>query len=134
MPRVLRPKVWRSHLAWNRPFEASVAYEALDLRLRRRVAVKVILPGARALSRAAAANLPGGRTGDALLSCPPVSVAGCVIGTPAYLSPEQARGEATTRASDLYSVGVLLFELLTRRPPFAGTPYEVLTAHVGAAA
>lgn len=71
--------------------------------------------------------------GEALLSCPPVSVAGCVIGTPAYLSPEQARGEATTRASDLYSVGALLFELLTRRPPFAGTPYEVLTAHVGVA-
>lgn len=71
--------------------------------------------------------------GDALLTVAPASIAGCVLGTLLYLSPEQARGEPPTRASDLYSVGVLLFELLTRRPPFAGTHYQVLTAHVGAA-
>ena len=71
--------------------------------------------------------------GDAFLTYPPASIPGCVVGTPTYISPEQARGEPTTRASDLYSVGVLLFELLTRRPPFAGTPYQLLTAHVGVA-
>jgi hypothetical protein len=45
---------------------------------------------------------------------------GSVIGTAEYLSPEQARGETAMAASDLYSVGVVLFEMLTGRPPFAG--------------
>jgi serine/threonine protein kinase len=42
-----------------------------------------------------------------------------VIGRPGYLSPEQIRGEATTAASDIYAVGVILWELLVGRPLFA---------------
>jgi serine/threonine-protein kinase len=45
---------------------------------------------------------------------------GIVLGTADYLSPEQARGEKLTASSDLYSLGVVMFEMLTGRPPFAG--------------
>ena len=54
-----------------------------------------------------------------------------VMGTAAYLSPEQAQGLTVDSRSDLYSAGVVLFELLTRRPPFVGdAPVAVAFAHV----
>lgn len=52
-----------------------------------------------------------------------------VIGTVAYLSPEQARGEAVSKASDLYSAGIMLYRGLTGEVPFTGTMQEVLLAH-----
>ncbi len=48
-----------------------------------------------------------------------LTMAGQIIGTAAYLSPEQAKGQPVTAASDVYSVGAVLFELITGRPPFA---------------
>jgi eukaryotic-like serine/threonine-protein kinase len=48
--------------------------------------------------------------------------AGSVIGTAQYLSPEQARGDEVTAASDTYAVGIVLYEMLTGRVPFDGGP------------
>ncbi|MGE5185261.1 MAG: serine/threonine-protein kinase [Acidobacteriota bacterium] len=57
--------------------------------------------------------------------------AGLTVGTPAYLSPEQAVGGAITPAADLYSTSVVLYEMLVGRPPFEDTdPLQMLTAHV----
>jgi serine/threonine-protein kinase len=56
---------------------------------------------------------------------------GVAIGTPAYLSPEQAIGGAITHAADLYSATVLLFEMLVGHTPFAElAPVEMVFAHV----
>jgi len=65
-----------------------------------------------------------------LLSRTHRSSEGSIVGTLPYLSPEQARGLPLDVRSDLYAVGVILFELLTRHLPFLGSDYDVLTAIV----
>ncbi|MEZ4402021.1 MAG: serine/threonine-protein kinase [Kofleriaceae bacterium] len=55
-------------------------------------------------------------------------------GTPAYMSPEQARAAPLTAASDVYALGCVLFELVADRPPFEGTPALVMSKHVYTAA
>lgn len=63
-----------------------------------------------------------------------ITMSGLVIGTAAYMAPEQARGLSIDARTDIYSVGVVLFEMLTGRVPFeAGTPLAVLMKQINEA-
>ncbi|MDH4345414.1 MAG: Stk1 family PASTA domain-containing Ser/Thr kinase, partial [Thermoleophilia bacterium] len=60
-----------------------------------------------------------------------ITEAGSIIGTAQYLSPEQARGAPVDESSDLYSTGIVLYELLTGTVPFSGeTPVEIAMKHL----
>lgn len=60
-----------------------------------------------------------------------LSVTGSAVGTPTYMAPEQAKGDHPTPQSDLYALGVLLYELITGRVPFRGdSPIAVVLQHL----
>lgn len=87
-------------------------------------ACSIATSGGRSRSRSSTPTRCG------LFSRLPRSLTGRIVGTLPYLAPEQILGEPIDERADVYAVGVVLFELLTRRPPFVGSEYEVLVGHV----
>ena len=133
--------------------EGGSVYERLrDGRVSREEALRWLAQTADALDRAHAsgvvhrdvkpANLLLDRDGNVHVSdfgiasasgADMLTAPGTVLGTAGYISPEQARGEPATPASDRYSLGAVAFELLTGRRPFAGdTPTTEAFAHLNA--
>lgn len=76
-------------------------------------------------SMAFATNAPGFEVGE-----PPVTRPGKLVGDPRYMSPEQIGASAMDHRSDLYSLGVVAYEMLSGKAPFDGSPVVVATEHL----
>jgi serine/threonine protein kinase len=91
--------------------------------------VKVLDFGLAKILTEEVGSTPG--TSPTMTTCPAISRAGVILGTAAYMAPEQARGEPVDRRADIWAFGVVLFEVLTGKRCFSGETWtDVLAAVV----
>ena len=91
-----------------------------NIKLRDDGTVKVLDFGlAKALDQDRDARMPGSRQAVTVTS-PAVTAAGIILGTAAYMAPEQAKGRSVDARADIWAFGCVLFEMLAGRAPFAG--------------
>ncbi len=109
----------------------SALLDALEAAHDRGLVHRDIKPSNVLLSSAGAVKLADFGIAKAIDGTDPnLTMTGQVLGTPRYLSPEQAGGEPATPASDLYSLGAVLYECVAGRPPFDGSSaLAVVMAH-----
>ncbi len=104
--------------------------EALDYAHRRGIIHRDVKPQNILLRRDGTVKVTDFGIARALASAT-ITQTGTVLGSVQYLSPEQARGQAVGRASDIYALSVVLFEMLTGRLPFDGdSPIAIAMAHI----
>ena len=105
---------------------------ALDFSHRNGIVHRDVKPANVMINRAGAVKVMDFGIARAIAdSSSPMTQTAAVIGTAQYLSPEQARGEQVDARSDVYSLGCVLFEILTGEPPFTGdSPVAVAYQHV----
>jgi serine/threonine-protein kinase len=106
--------------------------EALDAAHARGIVHRDVKPANLLLDHAASVHVTDFGIASAA-GLDTITLPGTVLGTAGYMAPEQARGEAATAASDRYALGIVAFELLTGRRPFAAdTPVTEAFAHLNA--
>ena len=114
---------------------ATEVSSALEVAHRNRVIHRDIKPGNILLSEDGIVKVTDFGVARAWDDSEDLTKTGAVIGTATYFSPEQARGDPADERSDIYSMGVVLYEMLVGRPPFSGeTPVSVAYQHVTAEA
>lgn len=106
-------------LAWMRDLLAALAYSHAH-----GVVHRDIKPANLLVTRDG--RIKVGDFGIARIDSSNLTQTGAMLGTPSYMSPEQFRGEAIDSRSDLYSAGVVLYQLLTGQRPFSGTTAAVM--------
>src|SRR5262249_23651215 len=67
-----------------------------------------------------------GNRGRAMMSADGLTVDGAVVGTPAYMPPEQAAGEPVDERADVYAIGAMLYHLIAAVPPYHDVPWDRL--------
>lgn len=72
---------------------------------------------------------PSSQISPKVINAPKLTQVGAIMGTPAYMSPEQCLGELTDARSDIYALGVILYQCLTGRLPFETTDVAVMMNH-----
>ncbi len=107
------------------------ACQALNFSHQHGIIHRDVKPANIMISKAGAVKVMDFGIARALADASSVTQTAAVIGTAQYLSPEQARGEKVDARSDVYSLGCVLYEMLTGEPPFVGdSPVAVAYQHV----